>query len=230
MNKKIMIVDDNFVSRESLKRLLGDYGDCQAFEKGQDALQAFHLAHAQKRCFSLMTLDISMPGMGGHDVLKIIREWEQAAGIAQQDRLKVIMITAHKQFKEIWSSFEGGCENFIVKPATQEKLDQAMNDLKIFKKSILVPKEADRKIKLPVGKILVINDQETALPLIEMMIELAETALNSCQEVLQEEQLPEALREKQEQAIVSLSKLLAMQTGGFQLISPKQISDEFTVL
>ena len=81
---RILIVDDDFVSRTKLEALLSEYGDCDAAEDGHQSLDMFEQAHGQSANYDLITMDIDMPGMSGHEVLSKIREWEEAHEVSTQ--------------------------------------------------------------------------------------------------------------------------------------------------
>jgi two-component system chemotaxis response regulator CheY len=66
---KILIVDDEFVSRTKLKLIMENYGQCEAVEHGKDAIAIFHHAHFINEPFNLIMLDINLPEMNGIMVL-----------------------------------------------------------------------------------------------------------------------------------------------------------------
>jgi two-component system chemotaxis response regulator CheY len=66
---KILIVDDEFVSRTKLKLIMKNYGQCEDVEHGKDAIAIFHHAHFINEPFNLIMLDINLPEMNGIMVL-----------------------------------------------------------------------------------------------------------------------------------------------------------------
>ena len=89
---KILIVDDELTSQTLLETILKPYGQCQIAADGIEALRAFN--SSSETPFDLILLDIMLPKMDGHQVLKKIREIENARGVFGFDGVKVIMITA----------------------------------------------------------------------------------------------------------------------------------------
>ena len=124
---RILVVDDDFVSRTKLEALLSAYGDCEGAEDGHEALDMFEQAHGQSACYDLITMDIDMPGMSGHEVLRRIREWEEAHQVYKKGQsAKVLMSTSLQSRTDIMSSFREGCEGYLKKPVTPEKLAEAL--------------------------------------------------------------------------------------------------------
>ena len=72
---RILVVDDELVSREKMKRIMSSLGECDEVTSGQDALKAFMDASAEQKQYDLITLDISMPEMDGTEVLKGSAAW-----------------------------------------------------------------------------------------------------------------------------------------------------------
>ncbi len=129
---RILIVDDDFVSRAKLEALLCDYGDCEVAEDGHQALDMFEQAHDQSAGYDLITMDIDMPGMSGHEVLSKIREWEEAHHVFKQSQTaKVLMSTSLQSRTDIVSAFRRGCEGYLKKPVTPEKLAEALATIDI---------------------------------------------------------------------------------------------------
>ena len=67
--EKILIVDDSALQATQLKSLLEDEYDVTIAETAQDGLR-----HAKEGTFSLILLDIIMPGMDGFTLLKKLQE------------------------------------------------------------------------------------------------------------------------------------------------------------
>ena len=132
---KIMIVDDELVSRALLNKLFSLYGECQTFEGAKEALRAFHLAHEANEPYDLISLDISMPEMDGNEMLEKIRGWEVGIGIANREReVKILMVTAKSDIKSRMNSLKHGCEDYLVKPINGQSLAAALAKFNIFQK------------------------------------------------------------------------------------------------
>ncbi len=128
---KILVVDDEFVSRKKAEKILSLYGDTDVAINGAEALEAFQIAHKDLKPYNLITMDIMMPDMDGIEVLKKIRKWEETNGIQFGKGVKVVMLTASKASDSVLSSFSEGCEAYIVKPFNKEKMDNALRELGI---------------------------------------------------------------------------------------------------
>ena len=81
---RILVVDDELVSREKMKHIMSSLGECDEAASGQDALKAFSEARTDGKQYDLITLDISMPEMDGTEVLGRIRTMEKEEGIPKE--------------------------------------------------------------------------------------------------------------------------------------------------
>jgi two-component system chemotaxis response regulator CheY len=126
---RILIAEDDAVSRKFLFKFLSRYGECDITVDGLEALDAFLLAIKDKRPYELVCLDIMMPKVDGVRVLKTIRDLEKEAGIAPEKQAKVIMITALGETSYVQRAFEIGCEAYAAKPVDTAKLANVMAKL-----------------------------------------------------------------------------------------------------
>ena len=113
---KTLIVEDDFTSRVLLQALLQRYGENHIAVNGMEAIQAFQMALAEEKPYDLICLDILMPGMNGHEVLKEIRRIEQNQGIFSTDGVKIIMITALDDLGNAFDAFHELCDAYLTKP------------------------------------------------------------------------------------------------------------------
>jgi two-component system, chemotaxis family, chemotaxis protein CheY len=118
---KTLIVEDDFTSRIILQRTLAPYGESHIAVNGKEAVQAFEIALRQGVPYHLVCMDIMMPEMDGQTALKEIRAIEESAGIMLGDGVKVIMVTALKDMKNVTSAYKAFCDAYIVKPVDREK-------------------------------------------------------------------------------------------------------------
>jgi two-component system, chemotaxis family, chemotaxis protein CheY len=129
---RILIVEDDFVSRKVLMKFLAPYGDSDTAANGMEAIEAFTGALATDRCYGLICLDILMPGINGLEVLRIIREMEKGAGILPPDEVKIIITTSLQPPKDVFDSVNhGGCTRYLAKPVDRKGLVLLLNDLGI---------------------------------------------------------------------------------------------------
>lgn len=124
---RILIVDDDYISRTKLKALLSSYGDCDAAPSGDIAMQMIKAAYNEAMPYELITMDINMPDIKGTDVVTQIREWEKEKKIYETDsEAKILMVTVAEEAEKIMSSFKNGCEWYLVKPVTPKSLKESM--------------------------------------------------------------------------------------------------------
>ncbi len=126
---KILIVEDDFASRKFMMNHMSKYGECDGTVDGMEAVEAYMMAEDDEEPYDLICLDIMMPVMDGYQVLKTIREIENQKGIAEADKVKIIMMTALSEEKNVKKAFELGCTVYCAKPVDTEKLQSAMEKL-----------------------------------------------------------------------------------------------------
>jgi len=126
---KILIVDDDLTNRKLLNTMLEDIGNCDMAVNGKEAVERFQIAMDQKDSYDVIFLDIKMPVMDGHETLKKIREIEEKNGIYVGTGVKVVMVTAFGDKKNILSAFHEGCEYYLVKPFQQQKLFELLEEM-----------------------------------------------------------------------------------------------------
>jgi two-component system, chemotaxis family, chemotaxis protein CheY len=123
---RILIVDDDYVSRVKLSALLSAHDHCECAPNGEIAIKLFEAAHEESVPYNLVTLDIEMPGMSGPQVVTGFREMEQAWKSPGESTAKIIMVTAKRTAKDVVSSYHEGCDGYLIKPINREKLEQAL--------------------------------------------------------------------------------------------------------
>ncbi len=126
---RILIAEDDFISRKLIQSFLSSYGKCDVAIDGIEAVDSFLLAHQEKEPYSLICLDIMMPRMDGVQALKTIRNLENQKGIGESEAAKIIMTTALNDKETVTNSYELGCDAYAWKPLNLEKLHEVMEKL-----------------------------------------------------------------------------------------------------
>jgi two-component system chemotaxis response regulator CheY len=69
-------------------------------------------------------MDISMPGINGHETLKKIREIETTSG---RKRAIVFMVTASSSPDDMFDALmQGGCDDYLTKPLMQQSFSDLL--------------------------------------------------------------------------------------------------------
>ena len=66
---KILLAEDDFVTRKFMANLLSKYGDCDVTVDGMEAVDAYMMALEDDDPYYLVCLDIMMPVMDGYQAL-----------------------------------------------------------------------------------------------------------------------------------------------------------------
>jgi len=113
-NKKVLVVDDEAVVREVLRRYLTYRGyEVSSAENGPEAIARF-----SKERPGLILLDIMMPGMGGIEVLRKIKQINTET--------RVIVITGINDNEVGAHIMHTGAQDFITKPINFQTLDNSV--------------------------------------------------------------------------------------------------------
>ena len=113
---RILIADDETVSREKLRLIMTHFGDAETFESGDEAFKAYEKAHEEKQPYNLIMLDINMPNKNGIQVLLEIRASETILNLSDKEKAIVLMVTSKTDKVHIVSCVQAGCDSFIAKP------------------------------------------------------------------------------------------------------------------
>lgn len=124
-----LVIDDNPDILFLMEKLLKVYGVCALEKNGAEGLKRFENAHQQKHPFDLICIDIYMPGIDGHTVLRRIRRTEEAMGLDKVGRSKIIMITSINEKNHLVKCFQEQCDSYLVKPIEAEKFIDYLDDL-----------------------------------------------------------------------------------------------------
>ena len=126
---KSLVVEDDFVSRRLLQRILSAFGEADVAVSGEEAVEAFDEAVKEKAPYEVICLDINLPGMDGQEVLKTIRAKEKELGIEGLDGAKIIMTTGLGDKNSILTAFREGCEAYVKKPFSRSDILGKLADL-----------------------------------------------------------------------------------------------------
>src|ERR1700681_4953774 len=100
---KILVVDDDPQIRRVLKIMLTGQGyEIDDAKCGETALEKL-----RKRRFDLVLLDVSMPGMGGLETCRAIRE---------QSEIAIIMLTVRDRDVDKIEALDAGADDYVTKP------------------------------------------------------------------------------------------------------------------
>ncbi len=109
----ILIVDDEALARQRLKRLLNELSVGRVIEaaNGEEAIHAF-----EKETPQIIMLDVRMPGLDGIDVAEVIKQMNPDA--------QVIFTTAFDEYA--LSAFEVEASGYLLKPVSRPRLKKAL--------------------------------------------------------------------------------------------------------
>lgn len=120
---KILIVEDDLITRRVLNQILSQIGECDTVTNGNEAVRSFRRVLKKQDPYDLICMDIMIPEMDGHQAIQKIRDIERDHGIKGSDEVNVIVISALDDPKNVIKAFKkGGASSYLVKPVIREKL------------------------------------------------------------------------------------------------------------
>ncbi|RJX23100.1 MAG: DNA-binding response regulator [Ammonifex sp.] len=115
MKLKALIVDDEYPARQELRYVLSKIDNVEVVGEATNAEEALTLIKALD--YSILFLDIAMPGMNGLELGAAIQE------LAQQPH--VIYVTAYDEYAV--KAFDVNAVDYILKPIDEKRLRRAVN-------------------------------------------------------------------------------------------------------
>jgi DNA-binding NtrC family response regulator len=119
MSARILIADDDAIQRRLLESLCNRFGyEVETAPNGEETL--FRLRSLSAPKIDLLILDLAMPGLDGMAVLARLK--------ATGGTLPVIVATTQGSIDSGVSAIRAGANDFVVKPATAERLQVAIKN------------------------------------------------------------------------------------------------------
>lgn len=123
---RIMIVEDELVSRKKLEKILRQLGTCTLIEDAQTAIAEFKNAWHRRKPYDLVTLDLEMYELGGNEVLYEIRGFERQQNVPEDKSVKIVIVTSHNEPESYRASAAAGCDAYLVKPFDRESIMETL--------------------------------------------------------------------------------------------------------
>jgi len=123
---RILIADDHPIVRNGLKQIISDEEDMKVVCEASNAKEVFELI--KKFEIDVLILDISMPGMGGFEVLEKIKQ--------KLPELPVLMLSALSEELYASKTLKAGASGFVNKESAPEELVKAVR--KVFSGGLYV--------------------------------------------------------------------------------------------
>jgi CheY-like chemotaxis protein len=165
MNKKILIIEDEYSLREMYKLKLEKEG--YTVFASPEGISGIAVAKAEKP--DVVLLDVMMPGMDGFEVLKILRADPETKS------LKIFVFSNLGQEDEIERGLQEGADKYLIKANLTpgqllEKIEEALAEERKQNKT-------DKKIKTVVKKekqkILLIEDENDIIAMYDLSLRQA---------------------------------------------------------
>ena len=177
---KILLVEDDTMIGESLAKALklGSYA-VDWVRDGESADEAL-VTHE----YTLMLLDLGLPGRGGIDVLKSLR--------ARGNSIPVMILTARDEPSEVALGLDSGADDYMVKPFNLVELEARIRALLRRKSNQPTPEKVHGSLSLnPVTRQVQLGDQTIVLSQREFA--LMQALLENPGAILSRAQLEESL-------------------------------------
>jgi len=126
---RILIVEDEAISREKLLAIFGNYGYCYGASSGSEAIERYIEASREKKPFDIITLDISLGDMSGMDILIDIRHKEEQMKLPEAKQVRIIMVSSHQDQNHINTCFTAGCNSYLVKPVSRDSVAKCLREV-----------------------------------------------------------------------------------------------------
>ena len=117
MKLKALIVDDEYPARKELRFLLNKFDNIEVVGEATNAQEALTLIKALD--YSILFLDIEMPGMNGLEVGAKVQEMPNPP--------HVVFVTAYDEYAV--RAFEVNAVDYILKPFDEKRLTQTINKI-----------------------------------------------------------------------------------------------------
>jgi two-component system, NarL family, invasion response regulator UvrY len=115
----IMLVDDHAVVREGYRSVLQKQPGLRVVAEASDGAEAYRLFKVAEP--DLVIMDLSMPGIGGIEAIRRIRQWDK--------RARILVFTMHQNAAFAVQAIRAGASGYVTKTSPPETLVHAVMDV-----------------------------------------------------------------------------------------------------
>ena len=116
---RAMLVDDDAIVREGDRSLLQKQDRLQVVAEAGDGADAYRIYKEVRP--DLVVMDVSMPGIGGIEAIRRIRQWDNAA--------RILVSTMHQSATYAVQAIKAGARGFVTKSSPPEALLRAIAEV-----------------------------------------------------------------------------------------------------
>jgi two-component system, NarL family, invasion response regulator UvrY len=132
----IMLVDDHAVVREGYRAVLHKQPGLRVIAEAADGAEAYQL---YKRAHpDLVIMDLALPGIGGIEATRHIRQWDPAA--------RILVFTMHQNAAFAVQAIHAGARGYVTKTSAPEVLVRAVHE--VFDGRIALSPDVDHELAL----------------------------------------------------------------------------------
>jgi DNA-binding NarL/FixJ family response regulator len=134
--RTILLVDDHAVVREGYRAVIEKQPGLKVVAEASDGAEAYRLFKATSP--DLVVVDLTMPGVGGVEAIRRIRQWDRNA--------RLLVFTMHQSAAFAVQAIRAGARGYVTKTSPPEALIRAIHD--VFAGRIALSPDIDHKLAL----------------------------------------------------------------------------------
>lgn len=126
---RVMLVDDQRLVRGGLSMLVNSQSDLQVVMEADDGLAAidvFDRMVSEGQAPQVILMDVRMPHCDGLEAARRILERDSQRGVAEEERVRIIMLTTFDIDEYVYSAVRAGASGFLLKDTPPEQLLEAI--------------------------------------------------------------------------------------------------------
>jgi DNA-binding NarL/FixJ family response regulator len=171
--RSIMLVDDHAVVREGYRAVIEKQPGLKVVAEAGDGAEAYRLFKAKRP--DLVVMDLSMPGIGGIEAIRRIRQWDRDA--------RLLVFTMHQNAAFAVQAIRAGARGYVTKSSPPEALVRAIHE--VFAGKIALSPDIDHELALShLGEEAVAADVLTAREFEVLRLLLAEQTTEAIADLL----------------------------------------------
>lgn len=116
---RVMLADDHAIVREGYRSLLQKQDHLRVVAEAADGAEAYRVYKEARP--DLVIMDVSMPGIGGVEAIRRIRQWDGSA--------RILVFTMHQSAAYAVQAIKAGARGFVTKSSPPDALLRAIGEV-----------------------------------------------------------------------------------------------------